>query len=236
MTRTFVNRSLIVQTRVLLALGLLASAISLGTSSVHAATDPRVAAFTKLDFANRNGSGDLPRGCATLAGDHVCLPPVKFDGQRIPDLTVLNGDVAYAARNVGIKLADQRAVHVGIATGVFNQLVVAEGKRDGVVVTMAEARLVAKNALLTYKKNSSTARLPKGVSAKTYFTSARAVAGIRRSLIYTAELKKIESEYKKLSVNDAVKAYQTWYRARLPRHTVTIGGKKPAFDLPNALQ
>jgi hypothetical protein len=226
------QESVIIVIRTLVACGALLSALSMGLPSVHAATDPRVAAFTHLELSNRSGSGNLPHDCATLAGDHVCLPHVTFDKQRVPDLTVLNGDVAYAVGHNGMKLAAPPALHVGIATAIFQWLVVAEGKRDGVVVTIAEATLVAKSAMASYQKQDPNGKLPGGLTPKQFFLSATTIDTYRRNLIYTAEIKKIT---KGATGAKAATRDEAWYRARLPRHSVTINGKKPGFNLPASL-
>jgi hypothetical protein len=203
--------------------------------AAHAASkqDPRVAAYSRLVVANQTKSGNLPGGCATLAGDRVCLPKVALDGKRIPDLTVLNGDVAYAVRHASTRLSAAQTIHVGISSGVFNQLVVAEGPRDGIIVTAAQAKAVAQRDFTYYKKHPGSMQLPAGQTAKQFFLSARTVTTLQRDLIYNGEIKKIQHMYGKGS---QIQAFRFWYRQRLLRHHVTIGGKKPTFSLPDLLQ
>jgi hypothetical protein len=198
-----------------------------------AGLDPRATAYRNLVLGNENSTGNFRHGCITLAGDHVCLPLVALDGRRLADLTVLNGDVAYVSvpAHASLRLGSAKALHVGIATAVFNQVVFLEAARDGVKVSLAQAHAFAVQQLQLFRKNP-TFRMPRGETAQQFFLSPRSVIAYQRGMIEGREQAKIQKMFPALKKSEAFKA---WFRQRLPRHKVTINGRPPNFSLPQQL-
>src|SRR5207302_6706769 len=90
-----------------------------------------LAALQRLSWDDRGRHGLLPGGCATLAGDRICVPPVTLDGKRLSDIAVI------------AQLIDRQpgaaATHQAIAEAVFQRLLYLEGIRAGIRVTRAQA-------------------------------------------------------------------------------------------------
>jgi hypothetical protein len=198
-----------------------------------AGLDPRATAYRNLVLGNENSTGNFRHGCVTLAGDHVCLPSVALDGRRLADLTVLNGDVAYVSvpAHASVRLGSAKALRVGIATAVFNQVVFLEAARDSVKVSLAQAHAFAVQQLQLFRKNP-TFRMPRGETAQQFFLSPRSVIAYQRGMIEGREQAKIQRMFPALKKSQA---FQAWFRQRLPRHRVTVNGRPPNFPLPQEL-
>jgi hypothetical protein len=183
--------------------------------------------------------GDLPGGCATLAGEHVCVPRVTVDGQKLTDLAVLHGIITAAAGPGGLHLPlrSSRAIRSGIADAVFQRLLRLEAIRAGVNVTNAQARAFAQHELELYEQRPSQARsqgirIPAGMTARQYFLSPRTVAGYRDGMVVGQERDRILRAHPSMP---RALAFREWFRARLPHHRVTINGSAPDSALADVL-
>jgi hypothetical protein len=209
------------------------AALLTGLDARAAGLDPRATAYRQLVLGNENSTGNFRHGCVTLAGDHVCVPSVALDGRRLQDLTVLNGDVAYVSvpAHASVRLSAPKALRVGIASAVFNQVVYLEAARDGVKVSLAQAHAFAAHELALFKKNP-TFRMPRGETAEQFFLNPRSVIAYQRGMVEGLEQAKIAKMYPSMTKSNAFKA---WFGRRLPRHKVTVNGKSPTFSLPQEL-
>jgi hypothetical protein len=212
--------------------GLAHAACVPATPTMNAQTD-----LLRLEVAHQGTPGTLPGGCATLAAQRVCVPPVTLDGHRLSDLEVLEGDVVFASRVAGSRssLQSPRAVQAGVAEAVFKALVGIAAKRDHITATTAEARKLAQRELGLYEAcppaRGRPSFIPRGMTARQYFLSRRTIEGYRYGMVVGRERARILRHFRGMSEPHA---FQLWLETEIPKHTVRIDGKPPTFSIARA--
>jgi hypothetical protein len=186
-----------------------------------------LAALQRLAWAHQTSGGWVPGGCATLAGERLCVPAVAVDGRRLSDVSLIAQLITRKPGPV--------SMHEAIAAVVFQQLLYLEGRRAGIRVTRAQARLLAEGELAAYQKDPSTRSLvplPPGVTPQQYFLAPRTIGAYRVGMIVGRERDAVLRQGR----GKAASVYAAWMQSVLPRHTVTVNGRSPEFSLPDALR
>jgi hypothetical protein len=184
------------------------------------------AALQRLAWQARTHDGQVPGGCATLAGNRICVPDVVVDGKPVSDVLLISQMIA---RPPGVSSIDQ-----AVAISVFQRLLYLEARRSGIHATTAQGRTLAEGELAAYQKDPSTRSLipiPSGVSPRTYFLAPETIDAYRVGIIVGAERGTILSHHHGTDSD----VFASWLRSVLPRHNVTVNGHTPAFSLPAAL-
>jgi hypothetical protein len=197
------------------------------TPQVHVPAAAELVALQRLTWEDRTHDGQVPGGCATLAGHRICVPPVTVDGKRLPDLAVIAEMIT--------RPSTPRSIHEAIAQAVFQRLLYLEGRRAGIHATQAEGRTIAEGEMAAYEKDPTTRSLipiPPGLSPRQYFLAPETIDAYRVGIITGRERDAILTNH----VLSAPATFTAWMKDVLPRHTVTVAGRAPGFSLPTALQ
>lgn len=196
------------------------------TPEVHVPGAAQLAALQRLSWKYRTRAGQIPGGCATLAGDRICVPSVSVDGKPVSDIVLI-------AQTFG-RRPGPNAVRQAVAEAVFGRLLYLEGRRSGIHATEAQARVLAEGEMAAYVKDPATRSavpIPPGVPPRKYFLAPETVDAYRVGIIVGRERNAI------LAAQHGREAdvFSAWLRGVLPRHRVSVNGRAPGFSLPNAL-
>lgn len=187
----------------------------------------QLAALQRLAWKERTHDGQVPGGCATLAGSRICVPAVAVDGKPISDIVLISQMIGRAPGT--------RSIHEAVAASVLERLLYLEGRRAGIHGTQAQARTLAEGEMASYEKDPATRSLipiPPGLSARQYFLAPQTIDAYRVGIIVGRERTAILAGHP-LS---AAATFAAWMASVLPRHTVTVDGHAPEFSLPAALR